>query len=55
MAEVRWGLATDLGPRGLMGCLSAGCCTRAWKDHLQSMQSSTQHPNEEADGRNLDV
>lgn len=49
------GVATDLEPRGLMGSLSAGCCTRAWKDHLQSMQSSTQHPNEEADGRNLDV
>lgn len=24
-----------------------GCCKGAYKDHLQSMQSSTQHPNEE--------
>lgn len=48
-------VATDLEPRGLMESLSAGCCLRAWKDHLQSMQSSTQHPNKEADGQNLDV
>lgn len=39
-------MATDK-PGQWMGNITGGCCKGAQKDHLQSMQSSTQHPNEE--------
>lgn len=38
-------VATDK-PGQLTGSTTGGCCKEAETDHLQSMQSSTQHPTE---------
>lgn len=38
-------MATDK-PGPLTGSMTGGCCKEAETDHLQSMQSSTQHPAE---------
>lgn len=42
-------------PGQRMGNMKGGCCEGADKDHLQSMQSSTQHPDEEITWRERTV